>query len=103
MLVGVLTALGVLGAIGLLVVLFVQRGRDGIDLSLGGLLRLYLYLASLAGVIAFAIGVAGVISLLLRAAPPAGVRFVGVRRPTPHPPSPPPPAPRAPTPSPPPP
>ena len=43
MLVGVLTALGVLGAIGLLVVLFLQRGRDGMDLSLGGLLRVHLY------------------------------------------------------------
>jgi len=68
MLVGVLTALGVLGAIGLLVVLFLQRGRDGMDLSLGGLLRLYLYLASLAGVIAFAIGLAGIISFVLAAA-----------------------------------
>src|SRR5437667_1258655 len=68
MLVGVLTALGVLGAIGLLVVLFLQRGRDGIDLSLGGLLRLYLYLASLAGVIAFAIGIAGIVSFVLAAA-----------------------------------
>ena len=68
MLVGVLTALGVLGAIGLLVVLFLQRGRDGMDLSLGGLLRLYLYLASLAGVIAFAIGLAGIISYVLGAA-----------------------------------
>src|SRR6266566_3106929 len=68
MLVGVLTALGVLGAIGLLVVLFLQRGRDGVDLSLGGLLRLYLYLASLAGVIAFAIGLAGIISYVLAAA-----------------------------------
>jgi hypothetical protein len=68
MLVGVLTALGVLGAIGLLIVLFLQRGRDGMDLSLGGLLRLYLYLASLAGVIAFAIGLAGIISYVLGAA-----------------------------------
>ena len=67
MLVGVLTALGVLGAIGLLVVLFLQRGRDGMDLSLGGLLRVYLYLASLAGVIAFAIGLAGIISFVLAA------------------------------------
>jgi uncharacterized protein DUF5671 len=67
MLVGVLTALGVLGAIGLLVVLFLQRGRDGMDLSLGGLLRVYLYLASLAGVIAFAIGLAGIISYVLAA------------------------------------
>ncbi|HEX9266469.1 MAG TPA: hypothetical protein VF965_03195, partial [Candidatus Limnocylindria bacterium] len=68
MLVGVLTALGVLGAIALLVVLFLQRGRDGMDLSLGGLLRVYLYLASLAGVIAFAIGLAGIISFVLAAA-----------------------------------
>jgi len=68
MLVGVLTALGVLGAIGLLIVLFLQRGRDGVDLSLGGLLRLYLYLASLAGVIAFAVGLAGIISYVLAAA-----------------------------------
>src|SRR5882762_5379053 len=68
MLVGVLTALGVLGAIGLLVALFLQRGRDGMDLSLGGLLRVYLYLASLAGVIAFAIGLAGILSYVLAAA-----------------------------------
>jgi len=68
MLVGVLTALGVLGAIGLLVVLFLQRGREGMDLSLGGLLRLYLYLASLAGVIVFAIGLAGIISFVLASA-----------------------------------
>jgi len=68
MLVGVLIALGVLGAIGLLVVLFLQRGRDGMDLSLRGLLRVYLYLASLAGVIAFAIGLAGIISYVLAAA-----------------------------------
>ncbi len=68
MLVSVLVALGVLGAIALLVVLFLQRGRDGMDLSLGGLLRVYLYLASLAGVIAFAIGLAGILSYVLAAA-----------------------------------
>ena len=68
MLAGVLTGLAVLGAIGLLVVLFMQRGREGIDLSLGGLLRIYLYLASLAGVVAFAIGLAGILSYLLAAA-----------------------------------
>src|SRR2546426_10645960 len=64
MLVGVLVALGVLGAIALLVVLFLQRGREGVDLSLGGLLRVYLYLASLAGVIAFSIGLAGVLPVV---------------------------------------
>jgi len=79
MLVGVLTALGVLGAIGLLVVLFLQRGRDGMDLSLGGLLRLYLYLASLAGVIAFAIGLAGIISYVLAAAVGPDVIYGGQR------------------------
>ena len=84
MLVGVLTALGVLGAIGLLVVLFLQRGRDGMDLSLGGLLRLYLYLASLAGVIAFAIGLAGIISYVLGAAFGLDVVYGGqVPRPVP--------------------
>src|SRR6266550_3328311 len=79
MLVGVLTALGVLGAIGLLVVLFLQRGRDGMDLSLGGLLRLYLYLASLAGVIAFAIGLAGIIAYVLAAAFGLDVIYGGPR------------------------
>jgi len=84
MLVGVLTALGVLGAIGLLVVLFLQRGRDGMDLSLGGLLRVYLYLASLAGVIAFAIGLAGIISYVLAAAFGLDVVYGGeVPRPVP--------------------
>jgi len=84
MLVGVLTALGVLGAIGLLVVLFLQRGRDGVDLSLGGLLRLYLYLASLAGVIAFAIGLAGIIAFVLAAAFGLDVVYGGqIQRPFP--------------------
>src|SRR2546430_3178378 len=80
MLVGVLTALGVLGALALLVVLFLQRGRDGMDLSLGGLLRVYLYLASLAGAIAFAIGLAGIISYLLAAAFRRDVADGGPRR-----------------------
>jgi hypothetical protein len=79
MLVGVLTALGVLGAIALLVVLFLQRGRDGMDLSLGGLLRVYLYLASLAGVIAFAIGLAGIIAYVLAAAFGLDVIYGGPR------------------------
>ena len=79
MLVGVLTALGVLGAIGLLVVLFLQRGRDGMDVSLSGLLRLYLYLASLAGVIAFAIGLAGIIAYVLAAAFGLDVIYGGPR------------------------
>jgi hypothetical protein len=66
-LLGVLTALAVLGGIVLLVVLFAQRSREGLDLSLRGLLRMYLYLASLAGVVVFAAGLAGIISYALAA------------------------------------
>ena len=68
MLFGVLTGLAVLGGIALLVVLFLQRGREGVDLSLSGLLRVYLYLASLAGVVAFAVGLAGILAYVLAAA-----------------------------------
>jgi|SRR6266550_4312147 len=67
MLFGVLTAAAVIGGIVLLGVLFLQRGRDGVDLSLSGLLRVYLYLASLAGVIAFAVGIAGLLAYVLAA------------------------------------
>jgi hypothetical protein len=48
-LLGVLTAFAVLGGLVLVAVLFMQRGRDGLDLSLGGLLRAYPYLGSPAG------------------------------------------------------
>jgi hypothetical protein len=66
-LLGVLTAFAVLGGLVLVAVLFVQRGRDGVDLSIGGLLRAYLYLGSLAGVVVFAVGVAGILSYVLAA------------------------------------
>jgi hypothetical protein len=67
MLLGVVTALAVVGGIVLLVLLFLQRGREGIDLSLGGLVRVYLYLGSLAGVIVFSFGLAGILSFVLAA------------------------------------
>src|SRR5438309_10363966 len=79
MLLGVLTALAVLGGIVLLVVLFLQRGREGIDLSLGGLMRVYLYLASLAGVVVFAVGLAGVVAYVLFAAFGLGGIYGGPR------------------------
>ena len=66
-LLGVLTAFAVLGGLVLVAVLFMQRGRDGVDLSIGGLLRPYLYLGSLAGVVVFAVGVAGILSYVLAA------------------------------------
>jgi hypothetical protein len=67
MLFGVLTAAAVIGGIVLLGMLFLQRGREAVDLSLSGLLRVYLYLASLAGVIAFAVGLAGLLAYVLAA------------------------------------
>lgn len=66
-LIGVLSVFAVIGGLVLVGVLFTQRNREGLDLSLGGLLRGYLYIGSLAGVIVFAAGVAGVLAYLLAA------------------------------------
>ena len=63
-----LTVVAVLGGLALVAVLFMQRGRDGLDLSLGGLLRAYLYIGSLAGVVILAVGVAGILAYVLAAA-----------------------------------
>ncbi|HEV8534417.1 MAG TPA: DUF5671 domain-containing protein [Candidatus Limnocylindria bacterium] len=66
-LLGVLAALAVLGGLVLLAVLFAQRGREGLDLSPAGLLRIYLYLGSLAGVVVFSVGLAGILAYVLAA------------------------------------
>lgn len=58
MIVGVLAPIAVLGGLALIIILFLQRGRDGLDLSPRNILRLYLYLASLAGLVVFAVGMA---------------------------------------------
>jgi hypothetical protein len=65
--VGLLVTLGVVGLIALGVVAFIQRGQGNLDLSLRGLLRVYLYLASLVGIIVFTLGVAGIAAFLLAA------------------------------------
>ena len=62
MTVGILAAAAILGGIALVLMAFLQRGRDGVELSPGGLMRLYLYIASLAGVIVFAIGLSAVVN-----------------------------------------
>ena len=67
MVVGLLVTLGVVGLIALGVVAFIQRGQGTLDLSLRGLLRVYLYLASLVGVVVFTLGVAGIAAFLLAA------------------------------------
>jgi hypothetical protein len=59
--------LGVVGLIALGVVAFIQRGQGNLDLSLRGLLRVYLYIASLVGVVVFTLGVAGIAAFLLAA------------------------------------
>lgn len=46
----------------LLVVLFVQRGREGIDLAPRVLLRTYLYAASFAGLVALVIGISSLLN-----------------------------------------
>lgn len=74
MIYGVLTPIAVLGGIALVVVLFFQRGREGIDLSPRGVLRLYLYLASLAGIVVLTLGMASAASFGL--ARVAGDTFV---------------------------
>ncbi|MBI2772905.1 MAG: hypothetical protein HYX56_00205 [Chloroflexi bacterium] len=62
MTVGILTAAAILGGIALIAMAFLQRGREGVELSPAGLLRLYLYIASLAGVVVFTIGLASVVN-----------------------------------------
>lgn len=62
MIVGVLAPVAILGAIALVAILFLQRGKDGLDLSPRNILRLYLYIASLAGIVVLAIGAASAVN-----------------------------------------
>ncbi|MBM4420167.1 MAG: hypothetical protein FJ034_00990 [Chloroflexi bacterium] len=55
----------IVGALALAIALFVQRGRDGIDLSPRALLRVYLYIASLAGIAVLASGLAALVAFSL--------------------------------------
>lgn len=55
---GIFIAIAVAGVLAFLGFAFLQRGREGFDLSSRGLLRLYLYIASLAAVIVFSVGLA---------------------------------------------
>ena len=81
MITGVLAPIAVLGGIALVVVMFLQRGRDDVDLSPRGVLRLYLYLASLAGIVVFALGLASTVNYGL--ARTAGDVFIYGGQPTP--------------------
>lgn len=59
---GLVAAAVVIGVGVLLVVLFVQRGREGLDTSPGALLRAYLYAACFAGVVALVIGLSALLN-----------------------------------------
>ncbi len=74
MITGVLASAAVIGTVVLIVVLFLQRGREGVDLGAPGLLRLYLYVASLAGIIVLTVGLGSVVNYGLARA--AGTEFV---------------------------
>jgi hypothetical protein len=74
MIFGVLIPAAIIGAIALVIVLVVQRARGGMELSPRGLLRLYLYIASLAGIVVLTIGLASVVNWAFAAA--AGDEFI---------------------------
>jgi hypothetical protein len=60
--VAVFVPLAIAALLVFLVVLFVQRGRDGLELSSNTLFRAYLYVGSFAGVIVFAFGLAALLN-----------------------------------------
>lgn len=62
MTVGVLVGIAVVAGVVMLVVLFFRRGRDELDLSPRSLVRVYLYLASLAGLVLLVIGLASALT-----------------------------------------
>ena len=62
MLFGIVATVSVLGAIVLAIGLLVQKGRDSVDLTPRSLLRMYLYVASLAGVVVLAGGLSALIA-----------------------------------------
>jgi hypothetical protein len=65
---GLLVPLVVVAVLAFLAYALLQRGRDGLDLSPRGLLRLYLYVASLAAVLVLAVGLASVVNAALASA-----------------------------------
>ena len=58
----VLIPIAILGLLGLGAVMLVRRAGDGLDLSPRSLLRFYLYIASLAGILTLVIGLSGILN-----------------------------------------
>ena len=62
MVLGVLFPIAILGLLALGAALLLRRGGDGLDLAPRSLLRFYLYLASLAGILTLVIGLSGILN-----------------------------------------
>lgn len=62
MVLGVLFPIAILGLLALGAALLFRRGGDGLDLAPRSLLRFYLYIASLAGIVTLVIGLSGVLN-----------------------------------------
>jgi hypothetical protein len=77
---GIAIAASVLGIIVLVVVAFIQRGKEGVDMSPRTLLRAYLYAASFAGLIALVVGLAALLNWGIAATAGADVVYGGTPR-----------------------
>jgi hypothetical protein len=65
---GVLAAVGILGAIVGAIVLAVRGGRGGLEWAPRNLVRVYLYIASMAGIIVLVVGLSGILTVGFAAA-----------------------------------
>ena len=68
MVLGVLVAVAIVGAIVGAIAMLVRGGRNAIDFAPRNLVRLYLYIASMAGIIVLVVGLSGVLSVGFAAA-----------------------------------
>ena len=63
MVLGVLVAVAIVGAIVGAIAMLVRGGRNGMDFAPRNLVRLYLYVASMAGIIVLVVGLSGVLTV----------------------------------------
>src|SRR4030088_3429432 len=75
MVLGVLVAVGVLGAIVGAIALLVRGGRGAMEFAPRNLVRVYLYVASMAGIIVLVVGLSGLLTVGFAAAFGNGVVY----------------------------
>lgn len=68
MVIGILVPVAILGLLVFGAAMLFRRGGDGLDFAPRNLLRLYLYIASLAGIVVLSIGLSGIVNAGLAAA-----------------------------------